>query len=85
MKKKSLQEPLDMSQLIGVFFKLIYDGVRYSRKVKIPYTPDQVLQMSYHTLILSGIYSDAFKYWLRKLSAEKTWENFKTFFALDYN
>ena len=68
MKKKSLQEPLDMSQLIGVFFKLIYDGVRYSRKVKIPYTPDQVLQMSYHTLILSGIYSDCFKDCFRKLS-----------------
>ena len=85
MKKQSLREPSDTSQLIGVLFKLIYDGVRYSRKVKILYTPSQVLQMSYHIVILSGIYSDACKDWLRKLSTEKTWEIFKTFFALDYN
>ena len=85
MKKKSLQESLDTSQPINVFFKLVYDGFQYASDVSMLYTPAQVLQIAYHTVSLSVIYSDAYKYWRSKPSADKTWENFRTFFALEYN
>ena len=84
MKLKPLQEPLDTSQPISVFLNLINDIIQYYSEANTLCMPEQVLQMAYHTLSSSGIYSDACKYWCRNPRAEKTWDNFKTI-AVDYN
>ena len=41
--------------------------------------------MAYHAVRFSVIYIYACKYWRCKLSADKTWKKFKTFFTLEYN
>ena len=45
MKKESLQEPLETSQLIYVLFGVIGDGVRYSSEANTPTALLKVLQM----------------------------------------
>ena len=84
MNKKSLQEPLDTSQPIDVFFNLINDVLRYASKANMPFTQAKALKMAYQNLSLSKNYSGACKYWHRRPSAANIWENFKTFFGLEY-
>ena len=61
--KKKLQEPLDTSQLTNVFFKVVNYRVQYSIKVRKPFTPAQILQMAYHAVRLSEIYTGTCKDW----------------------
>ena len=49
------------------------------------YTPEQILQTAYYEIISSNLYTDACKEWRRKPLAEKTWTNFKNFFASEYH
>ena len=42
-KKKNLQEPLDMSQPIGMLFKVINDGLQYYSEVNTLFKLAQVL------------------------------------------
>ena len=69
--RKFLQEPLDMSQLIDVFFNTINDGVQYARKANAQFMSSQFLQMAYHAVRFSVIYLYYCKHWRWKLSAEK--------------
>ena len=79
MTKNAFNHELETSKLINVFFKIIDEGVRYDREGKTPFTPTKALKMAYHAVSFSRIYTDACKYWRRKLSADNTWENFNTF------
>ena len=74
-----------MSQLFDVFYKVIDYRVKYSSESNTPFTPAQVIKMAYNAVSSSVIYTDACKDWCRKMSVEKTWMTFKTFFVLDYN
>ena len=69
IREISLQEPLDTSQPIDVFFNIINDGVQYYREENKPYMTGKVLQMSYRAVSSSGNYIDACKYWCGKKSA----------------
>ena len=84
-KKKYLQEPLETSQPINVFFGIIDDWVQYSSGENTPLSPAQVLKRVYCDMISSGICKDVCKDCCRKHSAEKIWANFKNNFALEYN
>ena len=55
MRKKPLQEPLDMSQPIYFFFKLIDDRVRYANEANTPFMLAQVLKMAHHVFSYYGI------------------------------
>ena len=72
MKKKSLQEPLDMSQPINFFFGLISDGVLHTSEANTPYMPTQVIKMSYHAISCYVISTDAYKDWRQKPSTDNT-------------
>jgi hypothetical protein len=41
--------------------------------------------MAYYAVSTSGYYKDACKEWWKKPSADKTWQNFKRFFAAEYH
>ena len=85
MKKDFLQELLDTSQPINIFFKLINDGIQYVIKSNTPYTPKQFLQIAYNEVRSSEIYTDACTYWHHNPISDKTWDIFKKFFVLVYN
>ena len=69
IREISLQEPLDTSQPIDVFFNIINYGVQYYREENKPYMTGKVLQMSYHAVISSVIYINTCKDWCGKKSA----------------
>ena len=45
----------------------------------------KLLQIAYHDLISSVIYTYLCKYWRMKPSMDKTWARFRIFFVLEYN
>ena len=70
--------------MIDILFNIIDNGILYASEVKTPFLSSQVLQMAYHSVSSSGIYTYACKYWCRKISADETWDNFKKI-ALEYS
>ena len=75
---------MDTSHPIGLLFKIIDDGVRFTSDVDAPFLPSQLIKMAYQAVMYSVIYTDAYKYWCRKTSTDKTWYNYKIFSALEY-
>ena len=78
-KKKSLQQLLAMSQTISVFFKVIDDGLWCSSEANTTLFTEKLVQMNYHAVISSGIYTEACKDWRRKPIVDNTWAKFKMF------
>ena len=58
--------------------------VQFTVDAETAYTPEQILQTAYYAISSSNIYTDACKEWRRKLKTDKTWPNFKQFFANEY-
>ena len=83
--KRRMDEPLDPSVPIDVYFQRIDECVQFATDAETAYTPQQILQTAYYGISLSNLYTDACKEWRRKPQAEKTWTNFKTFFASEYH
>jgi hypothetical protein len=83
--KKRMNEPIDSTQTIDVFFKRIDDCIQYADDGEVPFTPEQILQTTYHAVSTSGHYNDACKIWRKKPAADKTWPLFKTYFAEEYH
>ena len=85
LNKVKMEEPLDPSQSIALFFRRIDDCVQYAADGLVPYTPEQILQTTYNQINASGYYTEACKTWRNKAAADKNWINFKTFFADQYH
>ena len=83
--KRRMDEPLDPSIPIDVYFKRIDECVLFETNSGTSYTPEQTLQTAYYKISSSNMYTDACKEWRRKPLAEKTWTNFKSFFASEYH
>jgi hypothetical protein len=85
LNNKQMNEPIDSTQTIDVFFKRIDDCTQYATDGRVPYTPAQILQTGYYAVSTSGHYNEACKIWRRKANADKTWTTFKTYFAEEYH
>ena len=77
--ERRMNEPLDGSQPIDIFFKRIDNAVQYADDGNTPYTPQQILQTVFHAVNATGMYKDACKEWRKKPVASKTWTTFKIF------
>ena len=56
-------------------------AVEYAAAGNTPYTPLQVVGIAYQLIFQSGLFNDDCKLWKRRDLADKTWTQFKTFFA----
>ena len=83
--KKRMNEPIDTTQTIDIFFKRIDDCIQYADGGEVPFTPEQIVQTTYHAVSTSGHYTDTCKIWRKKAAAAKSWPLFKTYFAKEYN
>jgi hypothetical protein len=83
--KRRMNDSLDSTQPIDMYFQKIDDCVQYAADGQVAFTPDQILQTAYHAISTSGHYNDACKEWRKKTPIEKTWQNFKRFFAAEYH
>jgi hypothetical protein len=66
-------------------FKQIQDCDDYSEAGGITISDAQTLQTVYTKIFATGIFHSAFRRWNDILTAEQTWNAFKTHFAMAYN
>ena len=83
--KNRMNDAIDSTQPIDIYFRKIDDCVQYAADGQVAFTPDQIVQTGYHAISTTGYYNDACKEWRKKASIEKTWLNFKRFFAAEYH
>jgi hypothetical protein len=80
-----MNDSLDSTQPIDMYFQKVDDCVQYAADGRVAFTPDQILQTAYHAISTSGHYNDSCKEWRKKAPIDKTWQNFKRFFAAEYH
>ena len=83
--KRKMDEPLDPSFPIDIYFKRIDECVKFSTDDETAYTPEKIIQTAYYAISSSNLYTDAWKEWRRKPQNEKKWTNFKKNFATEYH
>jgi hypothetical protein len=83
--KRRMNEPIDTTQPIDVYFHKIDDCIQYAADGKVAFTPEQIAQTTYHAISTSGMYNDACREWRKKPTIDKTWDNFKAFIATEYH
>ena len=79
-----MNEPINSTKTISVFFKCIDNCIQYTYSGKVPFTPEQILQTAHHAVSTSGNCNDACKILRKKPAAAKTWPLFKPYFAKEY-
>ena len=83
--KKQMNEPIDATQPINIYFKIIYNTVQYAADGNVAFTTELILQTAYHAVSTTGYYNDACKEWRQKPENNTTWVHFKQFFAAEYH
>ena len=59
----------------------INDCIQYADGGKQPYKADNIINNTYNIVLYMGLYKEPIKMWCKNLSPEKTWADFKKFFA----
>ena len=83
--KTRLEEPLDTSQPIDVYFKRVDDCVQFAVDAGTPFSAEQILETVYYAVSASGLYTDGCKQWRKRNNNTKTWVAFKLYFASEYH
>ena len=83
--KSRMNEPINITQTIDVFFKRIDDCTQYADDGEVHITPLQILQTAYHAVSTCGHYNNACKIWRKKPAAAKTWTLFRHYFAEEFH
>ena len=83
--KNRMEEPLDTSQPIDVYFRRIDDCLQFAVDANTPFSQEQTMETVYYAVSASGLYTDGCKAWRKRVSSTKTWVAFKKFFASEYH
>ena len=68
-----MNEPIDSSLPINLFFQRIEDCVQYASDGQVSFTNGKILQTAYHAVSTSGHYTDACRDWRKWPLRNKTW------------
>jgi hypothetical protein len=63
-----------------LLFDQIEDAVAFTAVAQAPYSPVQIIAIAYTLVFTTGMLPEACRKW-RRNPADRTWPNFKTFFA----
>ena len=80
-----INEALNISRPIDVFFQCINDALQYDDDEKKPFTAKQILQTAFHSLNATSLYWEACKECRQKVDQDKTWTHFKRHFFAEYH
>ena len=83
--RKSALEPWDVTQPVQVMLNRIKKSADILDFAEEPYSEKQMIRIAYDAVLKAGIFSKSLKDWRRKPAVDKTWPNFKTFLAEEYN
>eukprot|EP00957_Ditylum_brightwellii_P002789 214897-Ditylum_brightwellii.AAC.1 len=78
-------KPMDISQPINAYFVRIDDCIQYASDGKTPYTSKQILPTALHAMQRTRWFKDGIRTWKVRDRVDKTWQNFKTYFAKEYD
>ena len=78
-----IKQPITAETLFEEFVEQIKTAVD-AVPTQVPYTRHQIVSIAFTVVENSGIYYDGVKEWRQKDTADKTWEDFKTFFAREF-
>ena len=71
----------DVNQPFKTAIDQIETAVNFSNSGRVPLTPEQVATTAYDLILPTGYFTNSCQLWNLNPSAEKTWGNFKPFFA----
>ena len=77
------KQPITAETLFEEIVKQI-DNALDAVATQVLYTRQQIVSIAFMSVENSGIYYDGVKEWRHKDTADKTWEDFKTFFAREF-
>ena len=83
--KNRMEEPMDTSQPIDVYFQRIDDCLQFAVDATTPFSQEQTMETVYYAVSASGLYTDGCKAWRKRNQNTKTWVAFKVFFASEYH
>jgi hypothetical protein len=81
---RAMKQPCDVNQPIEVLYKQIEDAINFAVTGQTPYSPAQVLNVTYQLVFRTGIFADECKIWELQPEVYKTWPQFKLDFAVAY-
>eukprot|EP00957_Ditylum_brightwellii_P171718 13072722-Ditylum_brightwellii.AAC.1 len=81
---RAMKKDYDLTFPIKHLAEQIESAVTVTGNANQPYTAAQVLSIAYKLVFKTGVYKDACKEWPNKTDANKTWPNFKRYFAAAY-
>ena len=81
----ALKNAYDTNQPIESLFGKVEIAVNYAATGNIPYSPTQVVATAFQIFFATGMFLEDYKTWKRKTDADKTWDNFKTYFSLAHS
>ena len=61
--KTLMEEPLDTSQPIHVYFRRVDDCVQFAMDANSPFSAQQILETAHYAISASGLYGDGCKAW----------------------
>ena len=79
---EKMKTPYDPNLPIETLFDQVEDAMEFAVAGKAPYIPQQIVNIAFNIIFQTGTFSDECKMWKRRPEAQKTWEQFKTFFAI---
>ena len=71
----------DANQPLKTIINQIKTVVNFSDTGRVPYTPKHVSTTAYDLIFSTGYFTNSCPHWNTKPPADKTWENFKSFFS----
>ena len=78
-----MKQPITAETLFEEFVEQIETAVD-AFATQVPYTRQQLVSIAFTMVENAGIYYDGVKEWRQKDTVDKTWEDFKTFFAREF-
>ena len=79
-----LRAPYDSNQPFETLIDQVENAVDYASAGDTPYTPSQVVAITFQLLFQTRIFNDDCKLWRRQPANDKTWTRFKEFFATSH-
>jgi hypothetical protein len=80
----TFKAPYDPNMPIETLFDQIENGMDYAAAGLSPYSTEQVINNAFQLLYATGMFIDDCKIWKRRDTDYKTWDQFKTDFALSH-
>lgn len=70
----------DANDPLEALINQITDAVEFADDAKTPYSDTQILNNAFNLVYKTGLYNEPCQRWMEKPTADRTWDNFKSFF-----